>query len=284
MQAASILINNLKLFTDFSGITSSDFDKVFVPEVFSSLIVIFIIIILCIFISIKFKKALKNPLEKPKGFILIITLFVSFIEKLTVDTMGKRNKNFSGYIMGIALYVFIAFIFGLTGLAAPMTYLGVPLSIALCTFILIHATAIKENHRGYFKRFIDPIPVFLPINLISMWAPLLSLTLRMFGNAVSGFCIMSIVYFGLENISNAIFGGAFLGQYWANALGATVSGANGPAGIFLPPIITPILHAYFDLFSGFIQTTVFVLLTMIFVVQEQNEQPDQVVDTVSLKG
>ena len=63
-----------------------------------------------------------------------------------------------------------------------------------------------------------------------------------------------------------------MGNYWANALGETVAGAAGPAGIFLPPLITPVLHLYFDLFSGFVQTFVFILLTMIFVLQEQNEE------------
>ena len=93
---------------------------------------------------------------------------------------------------------------------------------------------------------------------------------------MSGFCIMSIVYFGLENISNMIFGSAFMGNYWANAIGGVVSGASGPAGIFVAPFITPILHMYFDIFSGFVQTTVFILLTMIFIVNEQNEESDEI--------
>ena len=34
---------------------------------------------------------------------------------------------------------------------------------------------------------------------------------------------------------------------------------------FLGPIIAPILHLYFDLFAGFIQTLVFVTLTMVLI-------------------
>ena len=67
-----------------------------------------------------------------------------------------------------------------------------------------------------------------------------------------------------------------MGNYWANATGAVVSGASGPAGIFIAPFITPILHVYFDLFSGFVQTTVFILLAMIFILNEQNEAPEEV--------
>ena len=39
-------------------------------------------------------------------------------------------------------------------------------------------------------------------------------------------------------------------------------------------IIAPVLHAYFDLFSGFIQTTVFISLTVIFIGQELPEESD----------
>lgn len=275
------MLNNIKTFIDYSTMWSTKFEDVFVPEIFSSLLIMLGILILAIVINFKFKKAIKDPLATPKGFAFIISQVVTIIDKFVIETMGIRNRNFGGYVMFLAFYVFLAFTIGLTGLPSAITYFGVPLSIALVTFILIHATAIKENHWGYFKRFIDPLPVFLPINLITMWAPLLSMSLRMFGNAMSGFCIMSIVYFALENISNAIFGSCFMGNYWANALGETVAGAAGPAGIFLPPLVTPVLHLYFDLFSGFVQTFVFILLTMIFVLQEQNEEPDQVIERVS---
>ena len=136
-----------------------------------------------------------------------------------------------------------------------MTYLAVPLSLGLITFGLIHITSIRYTKWGYFKRYIDPFPFFLPINLISMWGPLLSLTMRLFGNALAGWTLMSILYVGLQNVSSIIF--SFIPAGWNE--------------LFIAPIITPVLHAYFDLFSGFIQTTVFIFLTMIFVSQEGPE-------------
>ena len=42
--------------------------------------------------------------------------------------------------------------------------------------------------------------------------------------------------------------------------------------IFLAPIPLAILHAYFDLFSGLIQTTVFISLSAIFIGQEVPEE------------
>ena len=83
-----------------------------------------------------------------------------------------------------------------------------------------------------------------------------SLTLRLFGNAIAGWVIMSLVYGSLESVSANIFA----------ALPEAIRGS------FIAPIVTPVLHAYFDFFSGFIQTTVFLFLSMIFIAREKPEE------------
>lgn len=224
--------------------------------VVTSMIVMLIMIILAIYIGIR--AHFHNPLKKPKGMLLVAEIGVTFFENFAEGLLGKRFRMFGGYLMAIGVYLFLAFIFGLTGLPAPMTTLSVPLSLGLSTFILIHATAVRYNKFRYFKRYVDPIPLFLPINLISMWAPLLSLTLRLFGNALSGFVIMNIIYYGLQNLSGMVFA----------SLEASIGTWNQA---FFAPFVAWILHLYFDLFSGFIQTTVFLSLTAIYVGQEVPE-------------
>ena len=83
------------------------------------------------------------------------------------------------------------------------------------------------------------------------------MTLRMFGNALAGWTLMSIVYWALGQLSGMIF--SFINSAWNQ--------------IFIAPIVTPILHAYFDLFSGLIQTVIFLFLTMINIA---NEVPDDI--------
>lgn len=221
--------------------------------VVTSLIVILIMIILAIYIGIR--AHFQDPLKRPKGLLLIAEIGVNFFENMAEGLLGKRFRMFGGYLMAIGVYMFLAFIFGLTGLPSPITYMAIPLSLGLSTFMLIHATAIKYNKFRYFKRYIEPVPVFLPVNLISMWAPLLSLTLRIFGNAISGFVIMSIIYAGLETASASIFA----------ALEPMICEWNQ---VFLAPLVTWVFHLYFDLWAGFIQTTVFLSLTSIYVGQE----------------
>ena len=237
------------------------FDLDIPGEVISSLICMSIIVILSIIIAIKAHFA--DPLKKPKGILHLAEIGVNYFDGFVKDITGAAMPNFGGFIMGVACYLFLAFIFGLTGLPSPVTYMAVPLSLGLTTFLLIHLISARYTKWGYFKRYIDPIPVFLPVNLLSMWAPLLSLTLRLFGNAIAGWALLTIVEVSLRDLSASLF--SFIQSDWNQ--------------VFLAPIPLAVLHAYFDLFSGLIQTVVFISLTAIFIGQEIPE--DLVINTLS---
>ena len=225
-------------------------------EIIVALAVAAVLIVLAIIVGILARHA--DPLKRPKGLLKVVEWCVEKLDAFVYDIMGPGFENFGGILLALIPFLFIGFTIGITGLPSPINNLAVPLTLALVTFALIHFTAMRYNKGRYFKRFIDPLPVFLPINLLSMWAPLISMTLRMFGNGVVGWVLISIVNNALESASTAIFGGVI---------------AGGGAGVFLVPVVTPVLHAYFDLFSGFVQTMVFVFLTCLFIAQER---PDEV--------
>jgi len=224
-------------------------------ETISSLIVMGIIVILCLIIAILAKRA--DPLKKPKGLLFLAETGVKFFDGIVVSLMGNRYKGFGGFMMALAVYLFISFIWGLTGLPSPVTNLATPLSLGLIAFVAIHANSVRFTKWRYFKRYVEPVPLFLPINLISMWAPLLSLSMRLFGNALAGWTLMTLIYSAFE-------------------------GMLGTISLAVSPFITPILHAYFDLFSALIQTAVFMFLTMIFVANEGPE--DDEIDELSREG
>ncbi len=249
---------------DFSNAFNWD-STTFSGELIMSFIAMGVIILLAIGINLAFRHADPSKPDKNK-FVLIIAAIVEIIDNYTVELMGKKWSRFAGYTFVLGIYIFTCFFLGITGLPNPLVNIMVPFSLGLVTFCLIHGTAMKANKLKYFHRYIDPFPVFLPINLLSMWAPLLSLSLRLFGNAFSGYCLMTICYYFLRQLSSLIF---------ANL-------AAGPSSIFLAPFIASFLHIYFDLFSGFIQALIFVSLTMIWVSQEDPEE--EVEEQVSLKS
>ena len=245
----------------------SDTSSGLTGEAISSLFIVGILVLLSFYIAIR--AHFQDPLKKPWGILLLAEIGVTFFDDMVESMMGRRYRGFGGVILAIACYLFISFIWGLTGLPAPITNLATPLTLGLFTFVLIHANAIRFNKFKYFKRYVEPIPLFLPINLISMWAPLLSLTLRLFGNALAGWTLMSLLYGGIGSIGDAVIN-------FTETQSLHVGG-------FIVPFVTPILHAYFDLFSGLIQTVVFLFLTMIFIANEGPED-DEMIEELSVKG
>lgn len=225
------------------------------PEFLSSLLVFLIIIILILIVHFKIKKY--NPLERPKGFMNAVEAITNFADKQVDQIMGPAFKGYGGFILYCGLYIFFGFLIGMIGLPNilqptskftfealpnPFTNLAMPLSLALVTFGLTHFTAMKYKHWSYFKRYTEPFAVFLPINLVTMWSNVLSLTLRLFGNALAGYCVITLIYVGIGTIIPP------LGNY---------------AGLAITPVLAPIAHLYFDIFDGLIQLAVFCILTMI---------------------
>jgi F-type H+-transporting ATPase subunit a len=236
---------------------SWSWDFVMTGEGYAAIIILFIVLVIGIIISIKARRV--DPLAKPKGIINIAEIGVTTFDNMTRNSMGSKYRKMAPYWMGVAFYMFLGFTLGLVGLPSPMSNVVSPLMLSICTFVMIHFVAARANKWKYFQRFVDPFPLFLPINLISMWSPIISLTFRLLGNALAGFSIMGLLYWALQNLSSALFGSLL-----------------GPAAIIvLPPLVTPFLHLYFDLFSAVIQTVVFISLSMMFIAKE-DEEPEEV--------
>ena len=197
------------------------------------LIVMMIMIVFAIIANRKLKKAT----DVPDGFQNIIELIVELLQGMVQGSMGKWAPGFVNYIGTIFMFILISNLSGLLGLRPPTADYGTTLCLALITFSLIHINTFK--HQSLKQIWIDKcsplppwLPIWLPINLISDIAVPISLSLRLFANVLSGTVIMALIY-GLLQIV-----------------------AVGWPGV---------LHVYFDLFSGAIQTYVFCMLTMTYI-------------------
>ncbi len=241
---------------------------------YSSLIIMIVLLLIGAIIGIRATVALKKKeyLERPKGILFLAELYYDMCHNFTVSNMGESGEKYTGYFWTLFSYLFLGFTFSLLGLPSVIDWLAAPLSLAIIMFVLIQAVAIRYQHFGYFHRYIEPIPVFLPINLVTMWSPIISTTMRMFGNCLAGSVIIGLIQWALSNASNAIFGaigvsgliGADPTSYWNVWPNWT--------GVFLAPVPIGVLNLYFSLFSGFVQTLVFASLTALWVAQERPEE------------
>ncbi len=209
-------------------------------ELIFSLIIMGCLSLSFIYIGLKFKKA--DPLQKPKGILLVVETLVDMVGKYMHSIMPSQfEKNYSPYFAMMFVYLVFSNVSGLLGFEAPTSNYSITLSITLITFTLIQFNAIRtKGGLTYLKDLVWP-----PTNILGTIAPLISLSMRLFGNILSGSILMSLVY-------------AFTGY-----LSSFVMSFN-----FLGPVIAPILHVYFDVFAGCIQTLVFITLSSILIALE----------------
>lgn len=195
-------------------------------------IVMAALIIFAIVANHKIKKA--DPTKAPTGFLNVIELLVETLDNLVKSNMGKTlAPKFKNYIGVIFMFLVTCNLSGLFGLRPPTADYGTTLPLALITFVMIQYQGIKWQKWGKLKGLFEPIFLFFPMNLISEFSTPVSMSLRLFGNILSGTVMMGLIYGLLPKVLTLV---------WPAAL-----------------------HVYLDVFSGCIQTYVFCMLTMCFV-------------------
>lgn len=216
-----------------------------------SILILTVVLCLVFYFAGRTLKSL-DPMKPVSGFALKAVLYVETITNYTVDNMGeKHGKRMAAYIGSVFIYILLANMMGLLGLSAPTSTLSVTLVFAIITFCLIQYAKIDMNgFKGYIKSFFEPFFLFVIPNFFGAIAPLISLSLRLFGNVLSGTVIMTMLY----------------------SFGAWVSGFIPLFGFnWFGVIIAPMLHLYFDLFSAFLQAFIFISLTSILIAVEYQD-------------
>lgn len=214
-------------------------NKVFIhPAIFFSYVIALFIVIFSMLVSYKVKRA--DPSKPPRGLVFFGEYFVTSINSFTKNNLSEGKMAMAPYLGMLAMFLLISNLSSLIAFVPPTSDYNVTLTLAIVTMILAQYFNIKANgFKGYLVSFTEPFVLLLPNNILDLITTPLSMSLRLFGNILAGGIIMSLIYSALSGISL----------------------------YFIPvvPVLTPALHAYFDVFTGGIQTFVFVLLTAITV-------------------
>ncbi|WP_297487246.1 F0F1 ATP synthase subunit A, partial [uncultured Cetobacterium sp.] len=113
---------------------------------------------------------------------------------------------------------------------APTADLNTTVGLALLTTITFLGTSFKlHGVLGYLKGLIEPMPFMLPINIVGELAKPTNISIRLFGNMFAGMVVLGLIYKAA-------------------------------------PMVIPVpLHLYFDIFSGVVQSFVFLMLSMVYI-------------------
>jgi len=163
----------------------------------------------------------------------VMEVIIGGFDTLVTDTMGHEGKSFFPLIATIGLFVLISNLLGLVpGFSSPTANLNTNAAMALVVFFLTHFMGIKIHGVKYIKQFIGPvwwlIPLMLPIEIISHLVRPLSLSIRLFGNMEGGHIVIGVL-------------------------------------LLLAPFLVPVPILILKVLICFIQTLVFVLLSMMYI-------------------
>jgi len=181
---------------------------------------------------------------------IVAEWIVEKVNHLVADNMGKRFMGFAPFVCAILGLSAFSSLSSLLGLFPPTSDMNIVAGWAILVFILITHYKLKGGLWPYIKGFFEPIPVFMPFNVIGEFATPVSMSFRHYGNVLSGVVIATLVHYALGNLSHMILGWlpGFLG--------------NIP---WLRVGIPAVLSLYFDIFSGCMQAFIFAMLTMLYI-------------------
>ena len=78
-------------------------------------------------------------------------------------------------------------------LAAPTNDINTTVALALLTSFMYFYAGLSKKGLGYFKRYIEPTPILLPINILEDFTKPLSLSFRLFGNVLADELTISVL-------------------------------------------------------------------------------------------
>ena len=182
----------------------------------------------------------------PRGAQAILEAAVEFLNNFSKDQFGKFSRYLAPYIGSLFLFVLTANVIGVISplevsafgyeftppfaIRPPTRDINVTAALALISILLVIVCGfLARGFGGWFKRLMHPLPMMLPFNIMEYATRLISLALRLFGNILGGYVLMSLI-----------------------------------EGLF--PLLLPMtLSLYFDFFDGLIQAAIFVFLTSLYI-------------------
>lgn len=182
-----------------------------ITNAFAMELLVFLVLI-AYFIAVR----LTLSVEKPTGVQHLAEMTNEFVSEQAEQIIGHGSERFVTYLTALLLFILLANLMGIIpGLESPTASAVVPLGFALVTFIYYHYHGVRENGFAYIKQFLGPVwwlyPLLLPIEIISHFARILSLTVRLYANMFAG-DLVTLAFFSLVPIGiPLIFLGLHLG-------------------------------------------------------------------------
>jgi F-type H+-transporting ATPase subunit a len=195
------------------------------------LMALLVLVISCIAFPLITRRISRDDPGPAQQFLEMI---VGGLKDLLHDIIGHHGDQFLYIIGAFAVFIFVGNIFGIFFFLQPPTAnVNTTFALSLTAFLYYNYRGIRDQGLlHYLKHFMGPLPLLaplmFPIEMIGNFARILSLSMRLFGNI-----------FG-EHTATGIFMGML-------------------------PFVLPWPMMGLGIFGAFLQTFVFIMLTMVYI-------------------
>jgi F-type H+-transporting ATPase subunit a len=149
--------------------------------------------------------ATRNIQRIPSGIQNLMEYALEFIRDLTRSQIGEKEyRPWVPFIGTLFLFIFVSNwsgalvpwkLFKLPSgeLAAPTNDINTTVALALLTSLAYFYAGFSKRGLGYFKKYIEPTPILLPIAILEDFTKPLSLSFRLFGNILADELVVAVL-------------------------------------------------------------------------------------------
>lgn len=228
---------------------------------------IFMLVVTMIVVFVFARLCVRNlSVENPSKLQNFMEWVVEFVQGLIGSAMDlKKGKPYLSLGLTLILFIFVSNLLGLPfsiiteahgpeeifghvieatrGLGngehaeilwwkSPTADINMTAGLAIVVFILMNYLGLKNNRKHYLRHYIEPFPIFLPLNIIENLSKPIALAIRLFANIFAGEVLITVI------LKLGIIGIPFL-AVWQG----------------------------FSIFIGALQAFIFTILTMVYIAQ-----------------
>lgn len=163
------------------------------------------------------------------GWQVAAEFLIDHLEGVMRDMFACNPRPYTPLVVTLALFIGTANLIGLVpGIRAPTADFSTTAALAIIVFLAVPLYGIRARGvRGYFRHYLEPSPLLLPLEIITELSRTLALAIRLFGNVMSEELVIAVLL--------------------------TIAGLLVPVPLMMLAIIT-----------GLVQTYIFAVLTVVY--------------------
>jgi len=149
--------------------------------------------------------ATRNIQRVPSGIQNFMEFALEFIQNLAKNQLGEKEyRPWVPFVGTLFLFIFVSNWSGALipwklirlpegELAAPTNDINTTVALALLTSLAYFYAGFRKRGLGYFRKYIEPTPILLPIAILEDFTKPLSLSFRLFGNILADELVVAVL-------------------------------------------------------------------------------------------